>query len=91
MVGVFVFLESDDVKLGDGIYLFSDKHKAVEWQVSMLVKWGQAVPVEGGYTLPVTEDRPYDLSRPLTAAEVVKAWQEGLGALEFFHVYDVHE
>ena len=91
-IGVIVDLSDDtleDVGVKDSIYLFADEQSAIAWQVETLIKAGEVVAVEGGYTLNVSESRAYDLSQPMDASEVVEAWQDGLGGLSYFHVRDV--
>ena len=92
-IGVIVDMGDDtleDVGVKDGIYLFADEQSAIAWQVETLIKAGEVVAVECGYTLHEGDDR-HDVSEPMDAAEVVEAWQDGLGALSYFHVRDVRK
>lgn len=83
-VGVFVFFESDNLPLKDGIYLFDSEAEAEAWQIQALVDAGEIVRVEGGYHWP-------DESRVLSGEDILSEHQETLGMLEFFYAYPVHE
>jgi len=67
---------------GHVVMLFKTDDEATKFASDRLVEYGAAVRVDGGFRL--ADDSEED--RILTAAELVKVYQEGCGITEYFQI-----